>query len=217
MSNPEEEMKKNALELVVLRNAFYRDNYYRALYSLLLLVVVNLALVGMIVYEWDNPPAPQYFATTATGVIIKIHALSDPVVPDNFVTQFASDAVRKAFDLDYVHWQDQLQEASNNFTPYGWRWFIKALQDSNNLKSLTSLKMVSNASVTGAPQILEKEIVGGRYAWKIRMPLLVTYTAGEANTIRMPMNITLIVIRVPVKDNPQRIAINNFIPEVTGS
>ncbi len=209
-------MKKNALELVVLRNAFYRDNYYRALYSLLLLVVVNLGLAGMIFYEWEHPPATQYFATTATGVIIKIHELSDPVVPDNFVTQFASDAVRQAFDLDYLHWQDQLQQASNNFTPYGWRWFIKALQSSNNLKSLTSLKMVSNASITGAPQILEKEIIGGRYAWKIKMPLLVTYTSGQANTIRMPMNVTLIVIRVPVKDNPQRIAIQNFIPELTG-
>ena len=38
-----------------------------------------------------------------------------------------------------------------------------------------------------------------------------TYT-NAGKTIPMPLNVTLIVIRMPVQKNPDRIAINNFLP-----
>ena len=209
-------MKKtqDGLKLIILRNAFYRDGYRRALLALLLVLLINVGLVGTIFYKWTHPPEPQYFATTADGHIIQLHALTDPSVPDDFVLQWASDAVRKAFSLDYVHWREQLTDASDNFTPDGWRWFFKTLKSSNNLKTLIDLKMVSNASVTGAPQIVQKEVVDGHYAWNVKLPLLVTYTSA-GRTINMPLDVTLIVIRMPVQDYPQRIAINNFLASST--
>lgn len=205
--------KKNsgALELVILRNAFYRDNYRRALIGLLLLVVVDVLLAGAVIYKIMSPPKPQYFATTADGRMINWHPLTDPAVPNTFVTQWAANAVRQAFSLDFVHWRHQLQQASNNFTSYGWKTFLAALKKSNNLTTLTKLKMVSNATITGAPKILKEEVVDGRYAWKIEMPILVTYE-NASRTIPIPLDVTLIVLRVPVKDNPNRIAINNFLP-----
>lgn len=213
MGNLMSDKKKNngALELVILRNAFYRDNYHRALIGLLLLIAVNVLLAGAVIYTMVSPVKPQYFATTADGRMINWHPLSDPAVPDSFVTQWSSNAVRQAFSLDFVHWRQQLQEASNDFTNYGWKTFLSALQKSNNLTTLTSLKMVSNAAITGAPKILKEEVVDGRYAWKIQMPILVTYENAQ-RSIPMPMDITLIVLRVPVQDNPNRIAINNFLP-----
>lgn len=205
--------KKNngALELVLLRNAFYRDNYRRAVLGLLLLVIINVLLAGIVIYKLVTPPAPQYFATTADGRMINWHPLSDPAVPGAYVTQWAANAVRQSFSLDFIHWRHQLQNASDNFTNYGWKMFLAALKKSNNLTTLTSLKMVSSATIMGAPQILKEEVVDGRYAWKIEMPILVTYKNGQ-RSIPMPMDITLIVLRVPVQDSPSRIAINNFLP-----
>ncbi len=205
-------MAQDGLKLIILRNAFYRDNYRRAIMALLIVLVINCVLGFMIFYKWANPPAPQYFAITADGRIIVLHKLTDPVVPDDFIVQWATNAVREAFSLDYVHWREQLQRASNNFTPDGWKYFLNSLKSSNNLKTLTDLKMVSNATVTAAPQVVEKEIVDGHYAWKIEMPLLVTYESAGHN-IHMPLNVTLIVIRMPVQDYPQRVAINNFLAE----
>ena len=200
-----------ALELILLRNAFYRDNYRRAIVALLLLIVVNCILAGAIFYKIMSPPKPQYFAATADGRMINWHPLSDPVVKDDFVLQWAANATRRAFSLDYIHWRHQLQEASNDFTPQGWKNFLQALKKSNNLKTLTTLKMVSNAVITGAPRIVEKEVINGVYAWKIQMPILVTYqNAGKS--IPMPIKVTLIVLRVPVQHDPDRIAINNFLP-----
>jgi len=208
-------MNKNkttgALELIILRNDFYRDSYRRCLLILLFLIVINSVIAGAIIYKVLNPPLPEYFATTANGRMINWHPLTDPSVPQSFVTQWAANAVNRAFSLDYIHWRQQLQEASDNFTNYGWKAFLDALKKSNNLQTLTSLKMVSDAQVTGAPRVLEEAIVGGHYAWKIQMPILVVYS-NATRTIQMPMDVTLIVLRVPVEENPNRIAINNFLP-----
>lgn len=203
-------MAQQGLKLVMLRNAFYRDSYRHVIIALLMVLGINCILGFMIFYKWTHPPAPQYFATTADGRIIMLHQLTDPVVPDDFVVQWATNAVRASFSLDYIHWREQLQRASNNFTSAGWKYFLASLKSSNNLKTLTTLKMVSNATVTAAPQVAEKAIVGGHFAWKITMPLLVTYESA-GHTIHMPMNVTLIVIRMPVQNYPQRVAINNFL------
>lgn len=210
--SPKSNNKNNgALELVTLRNAFYRDHYRRAVIALWILMVINGLLVVMIVDKMVSLPKPQYFATTADGRMINWHPLTDPAVPDRFVTQWAANAVRQAFSVDFVHWRHQLQQASNNFTHYGWTTFLDALKKSNNLTTLTHLKMVSDATITGAPKILKEEVINGRYAWKVELPILIVYKNAQ-RSIPMPMEVTLIVLRIPVQENPSRIAINNFLP-----
>lgn len=206
----------DGLKTILLRNAFYRDNYYRALFALLLVGILNLMLAVAVVYEWTHPPQPEYFATTADGRIIMQHPLSDPVMSDDFVLQWATDAVRSAFSLDYVHWREQLQNAANNFTADGWRWFLTSLKSTNNLKTLTELQMVSNATVTAAPTVEERAVINGHFVWKIKMPLLVTYTS-TGHTINLPMNVTLLIVRMPEQQYPQYIAINNFLAQTVNS
>ena len=208
------EQEQGGLVTVLSRNDFYRDAYRRVVVALAILFFIDCGLALAIVVKYFNPPQPQYFATTPEGVIIQIHSLTDPTVTDSYVTQWAANAVQLAFSTDYIHWQQQLQTASANFTPDGWRNFLNALKSSNNLDTLTNLKMVSSAQLTEAPQITAKTIADGRYVWKIQMPLLITYTDGKQE-INMTWNVTLIVVRMPVSDYPQRIAINNFLPEVT--
>lgn len=205
---------QNGLTLVMQRNDFYRDAYRRVVLALLLVLAVNCGLGAVFVYRALNPPKPAYFPTTPSGVIINIHPLTDPVVTDSFVLQWTANAVRNAFSQDYVHWRKQLQDASTAFTVDGWHYFLNAMKSSNNLKTLVDGNMVSSAELTGAPQITAKMVVDGHYAWKVEMPLLITYTNGTNNKITMPWNVTVIVLREPVANYPDRIAINNFLPEV---
>ena len=73
--------------------------------------------------------------------------------------------------------------------------------------------MVSDVKITKPPAILQETVVGGHYAWKINMSIMVTYV-GDSNTINMPYEVTIIVVREPVGDYPNKIAINNFLPKV---
>ena len=206
-------MKEDGLTLVLLRNLFYRDSYRWAVLALFILLILNCGLAAVLFYQFQNPPQPQYFAITPDGRIINNYALDDPIFPDDHILQWTANAVRQTFSLDFMHWSDQLQSASNQFTTPGWREFLKAMKNSNNLETLIKLKMVSNAEITGAPQVVQKAVLGGHYVWKVQLPILVTLT-NTAQVIPMPMEVTVIVMRVPVEENPERIAINNFLPVI---
>jgi len=211
--NISEDRKPNSegLTLVLLRNGFYRDNYKRAVFALVFVFFIDIILLFAVVDHYLNPPEPQYFATNSAYQLIKWHPLSDPVVDNNYVLQWVSDSIQQAFSLDYIHWRSQLEAASNNFTPDGWHWFLQSFQQSGDLDSLVKLGMVSNATVTGAPVIQYQAVLNGRYVWKVELPIMITYT-NMKKTIRQPLKIIVIVVRVPVQNNPNQIAINEFAP-----
>jgi intracellular multiplication protein IcmL len=176
----------------------------------MIVLLIDVVLLFSVIDHYINPPEPQYFATNAAYQLIKWHPLSDPVVDDNYVKQWVSNAVQQSFSLDYIHWRSQLQNASDNFTPSGWQLFLQSFQKSGDLESLVKLKMVSNATVTGAPVILYQAVLDGRYVWKVELPIMITYM-GE-KVIRQPLKVIVIVVRVPVQDDPDQIAINEFAP-----
>ncbi len=207
------DLNRDGLTLVLLRNAFYRDNYRRATVALIILAVINVVLLFSIIDKYLNPPQPQYFATNSQYQLVKYHPLTDPVVSNNYVLQWVSTAVQQAFSLDFIHWREQLQTASYNFTPSGWHWFLQAFKQSGDLNSLVQLKMVADAQITGAPVITYQGVLGSQYTWKIEIPLMITYTSA-AKVINQPMKVTIIVMRVPEQDNRYQIAINQFLPEV---
>ncbi|HRE30926.1 MAG TPA: DotI/IcmL/TraM family protein, partial [Candidatus Berkiella sp.] len=67
-----------ALELVVLRNNFYRDNYRRLMLVCLGLICLTGGLIYWGLYERTHKPLPQYFATTYDGKLIPLIPLSEP-------------------------------------------------------------------------------------------------------------------------------------------
>jgi len=209
-------VQSDGLTMVLLRNEFYRDNYQRARLALILAVLLNVFLFISVVYKYLNPPEPQYFPTNRQYQMIQWHPMSDPIYDNNTILQWTAEAVRQAFSLDFIHWRSQLQAASDNFTPSGWQWFLDALKKSGNLKSLVNLNMVSDATVTGSPVIQLQEVLNGRYIWEIELPVMVSFTNVQ-RTINMPLKVTVVVVRVPVETNKQRIAINQFLPVVQGA
>ena len=206
--------KEGGIKLLLERNAFYRDNYKSAYYVLLLLLFINVALIVGIVYKVLSPVEPEYFAASGKGRIIKIFSLTDPVFSDSHVLQWAADKVQAAFNIDYVHWRQELQNVSPSFTQQGWYYFNTALKSSLTLKTVVDGKTIGDAKITGAPKLLRKMVVGGHYAWKIEMPLEVTYLSQVRSSIPMIYDVIVIVLRMPIQDYPDQIAINNFLPNL---
>ena len=203
-------MVDDSVELVRLRNNFYRDNYRRVVGGLLLMVVINLLLGVMIFYQIANRPAPQYFATSTDGRITPLYPLSEPMVAPNELLQWANRAAVAAYTYNFVNWRDALQNVQSNFTPDGWKYFEGALKASMTLETITAKKLVASAVATGAPVILDQGVINGRYAWKVQMPLLVTYQSSTEQ-IQQALVITMIISRVPTVDVPRGVAIVSFV------
>jgi intracellular multiplication protein IcmL len=199
----------DGLELVRLRNNFYRDNYRRVVFALLLMIFICIGLVVTIGYLVTHRPAPQYFATSSDGRITPLYPLNEPMVSTSELLQWAARAATSVFTYSFGNYREQLQTASENFTPEGWKNFEEALQSSRNLELVIAKKVDSNAVATGAPVVVEQGILNGHYAWKIQVPVLITYeSAGYRN--RQAVLVTMLVTRVSTLDNPRGIAIASF-------
>ena len=102
-------MENNALELVTLRNNFYRDNFRRMVWVLLISLIVNVILLAGLVTLSNRQPHSYYFATTSDGQIIPIVPLEQPLMTDEAVRSWVARNVPQIYTLDFVNYRQQYQ------------------------------------------------------------------------------------------------------------
>lgn len=203
-------MAENPSEIVYLRNSFYRDNYRKIVLAVLFLLCINVALLGIIFYQMASKPVPRYFATSDDGRIIPLYALTVPMVAPTELLQWATRTAVSAYTYNFVDYREALQRVQNRFTADGWKHFENALKSSRNLEAVISKKLVVSAVATAAPVILEQGVINGRYAWKVQMPLLITYQ-GSGEQTQQPVVVTMVISRVPTYNMPTGIAVASFV------
>ena len=203
-------MAEDALMAVTLRNDFYRDGQQRLMLILLISILANIVLATMLGYVVSHPPAPKYFATSINGRITPLFPLNEPNQSDSAVLQWANQAAIAAFTYNFVNYRTELQAASGFFTSDGWDQFLNALQQSNNLDAVKAKKLIVSAVATRAPIILQKGLLNGQYAWRVQMPILVTYQSASEFTQQNNV-VTMLITRVSTLNSPRGIGISQFV------
>lgn len=203
-------MAEDALTAVTLRNNFYRDGQRKMILILLVSMLANFLLAAMLIYMITHPPAPKYFATSINGRITPLFPLNEPNQSDSAVLQWANQAAIAAFTYNFVNYRTELQASSGFFTADGWDQFLTALQQSNNLDAVKAKKLIVSAVATRAPIILQKGILNGRYAWRVQMPILVTYQSASEFSQQNNV-VTMLITRVSTLNSPRGIGISQFV------
>lgn len=204
-------MKTGGLDLVMLRNNFYRDNFRRLMVFCLLLLALIGALCGYIYYQEQNKPKPQYFATTHDGKLIKLLPLNQPNLTTNALLQWAVEAATAAYTFNFVDYRKRLQDVRIYFTKLGYQNFLQALTDSRNLEAVKSKKLVVSAVPTGAPVVLREGVTSsGFYAWQVQFPMLLTYQSAS-DLINQNIMVTMLITRVPTLESAKGIGIASFV------
>lgn len=206
-------MADDAIQLVRLRNDFYRDGHRKIVIALLTSIAIIALLTLGLVYIVTNPPEPRYFAISSDGRLTPIVALTQPNISQSALLQWANTAAIAAYTYNFVNYRQELQAASEFFTPPGWKAFMDALNASNNLTAVIARKLVVSAVATGAPVILQEGILNDVYAWRVQMPMLVTYQSAS-DFSQQSVTVTLLITRIPTINSARGIGIAQFI--VTG-
>ena len=209
-------MPEDALIAVAMRNNFYRDGQRKVMLVLLFSFLCNVILSGILAYIITHPPAPKYFATSISGRITPLFALDEPNQSDSAILQWANQAAIAAFSYNFVNYRTELQASSGFFTAEGWDQFLKALDDSNNLVAVKAKKLIVSAVATKAPVILQKGLLNGRYAWRVQMPILVTYQSASEFSQQSNV-VTMLISRVSTLNSPRGIGISQFVVGPAGS
>jgi len=165
----------DAMQMVQLRNQFYQKKFYYSLGIFILMLIMAGILIGALVYLIKHPTRPVYFVADEVGRLMYEVPLSQPAMSLEEVTAWTVDAVETANTFNYINYRAQLQGSEKYFTQYGWQEYMKALQASNNLLSLEPRRMIFLAKVVQPPQLITQGILGGAYAYKFEMPVLISY------------------------------------------
>ena len=205
---------QDPLVMVFERNAFYRRQYFLALLVFALSLSVIIVLSSMLYYVIRNPVKPLFFATDSVGRLIDVVPTSEPNMTTDDVIKWATQAVEAAYSYDYVNYRAQLQATQKYFSDYGWEKYMAALTASNNLVALKDRQMIITATVVSQPTVLTQGLLAGAYAWKLEMPLLVTYWLppyDDNSKFSNAIDITIIVRRQPILQSNKGLGILQII------
>ena len=130
----------------------------------------------------------------------------------NEVLSWIARSVTQAYTFSFANYREELQAARSNFTPDGWKGFEKALVDSGNLQKIIDSKFVTTAVPRGAPVLLNEGIIAGHYAYRIEVPIVVTYQAGSTKA-NQDLLIRVIAIRRSELEHPMGLGIAQIVAE----
>jgi intracellular multiplication protein IcmL len=201
-----------SVAMVKHRSDFYRDNYRRVISALLMSIIIIALLAAALFYITTHPPVPQYFATTIQGRITPIVPLDQPNLPPSALLQWANQAAIASYTYNFQDYRAELQAASDFFTPAGWTNFLDALSKSNNLTTVIAKKLVVSAVATGAPIILDQQIIDGIYTWKVQMPMLVSYQSASS-LVQQQVMVTMIIQRVSTLSSFRGVGISSLVAQ----
>ncbi len=167
-------------------------------------------MLSVAVYNATHPLSPRYFATTPEGRILPIIPLNQPNVNTPDLLAWASSAAVAAYSYDFVNYRRELQVASEYFTPEGWRKFIKALSDSNNLTAVKSKRLIVSAEPTGEAELVKQGLFNGAHVWRVKIPLRVTYQNSEQYS-KQDVVVSMLVTRLPNINSRDGIGVAQFV------
>ena len=170
-----------SLELVTLRNDFYRDNFRRMVTICLLSLIANAILAASLVFSIKHHQKPIYFASSTQGQLVNMKPLNQPILSDTAVKSWISRSLPSVFDMDFVNYQRNMNNSRKFFTDYGWENFLTAFNPV--LEKIKTDQLVTSATVTDVPYIVSKGIKDGIYTWEVQVPLIISYQKAGKETI----------------------------------
>lgn len=213
------ENTSDALELVYIRNAFYRKKFHLMLGISLLAVIVIVCLIMLFTYVAKNASRPLYFVANDDGVLIQESPYELPL-PIEQVNAWVIEALESANSFDFVNYRTQLQNSQKYFSDYAWSEYMKGLTASLNLVAMLERKEVWISKVVGTPTIQNAGAIKGEYAWRIELilketrlkPPLYLNTPTSSSTATYKVNI--VVQRKPLLQSYRGLAVLSMVKEL---
>ena len=203
--------RDEAVATALSRNAYMRERYeflLRLIFILLGLLAISLVVN---VFYGMRETKMRYFALNPEGAVTEIQVLENPVQSVTRVRSWTTEAVMQGLTLSFANYQQQLADNRLLFTDTGWRSFENALKASRILDSIITQQLVTSVAPEGAPVIRAQGVAdGGRYAWVVELPIVVTYES-TSNKQSTKFLVTATVMRRPESENPSGLGIAQIL------
>lgn len=171
--------------------------------------LVLLAVAGLLLYHYTHRPQPEYYSKSFTGDITPLAPLTQPNVSSKALLSWAALASTAAYNLDFVNYQQSLDNLEPFFTKLGYRSFLAAIEAAGIINDLTAKKLIISSVPIGTPTIVNEGVIFGEYTWIIQLPIAIKYQSANQEYTELKA-ISMIVSRVPPDEAPRGIGIKSF-------
>lgn len=203
-------MAEEELQIIRLRDDFYRDGFYKALAVLLALFAILFLLVMTSLYLFFTKPSPVGFSADNEWRILPPVPVNQPYLKAPDLIQWVANVMPTVFNYGYLNYAETLKGNAPYFTDNGWKKFLEFVNTYADYNSINSSKVFINATPSGAPFILNSGLLEGRYAWWVQIPLNIIYS-GASQTKTVSVVFQVLVVRIPTINNLYGVAIENMV------
>lgn len=205
--------KEGGHSFVVESKMWYKDQYRNALF--LSLILSSLLFVSFLfnIIQFVTEPKPNYFAVTRDLRVQKLTSLEEPYVTQSGLLNWVSNTVTDTLNFDFNDWRKSFMEVRNNYTEKAFEELVTSLKESGILDLVRQKRLVLSSVLQKTPVITAKGMYQGKMAWKIEVPVLLSYESSEGVENTQNLIADILVHRVPVTEHPRGIKINQIIVE----
>ena len=205
--NPSSQSKPHGLELIVERTEWERNGYRTMSRVAFIACVVAAMAIGIAFYSLKTKPPVKFIALDPSGRMIPLTPLNSPVMSRAALLNWAGRMSTLPYNVDFLHYRDQLSRASLHFTTAGWASFQAAYKPV--LDAITTSRAVVSGTLTGAPIFMGARIISGVMEFRVQAPISVTFVAGKSNTTQS-LVVTMTIDRRAETVHPDGLAITEF-------
>lgn len=199
-----------ALATALARNILKKETFqyfYKTIYSLIILCIVSLLFV---IYLISRPVEYRYFTIDSNGRTKEIIALNKPSLDSAQILNWSSNALVKAYNIDYANYKQQIDDMKQYFTDSGWTSFKNAIEKDGVVETILKQNLVLTSVVSKAPIIVNEGLVGNVWGWHIQIPLVLTYSSASQSQSQNKI-IDVVVVRRSEDENPVGLGIEQIL------
>lgn len=194
------------------RNALSRERHILNLRVTMFLAVALIISVISNVYLGIRPIEYRYFVTDPAGRITEISAINRPIQSQEMVLNWATQSISKAYSMNFANYAQQLKDIEPSFNDAGWRGYQEALKTSGYLDKMLANQYATSAVPKSAPVVVAQGDLNGVWAWRLQIPLIVSYKSASVSQTQ-EITVDVVVVRRPETENPSGLAIAQIISQ----
>ncbi|WP_300909612.1 DotI/IcmL/TraM family protein [uncultured Desulfovibrio sp.] len=190
---------------------WYRAQFRRSMKLALALTVALCVSLGIAAILFLNQPKPKYFAATPDLRLAPMVPLDQPLLTQDGLLTWASNAITGAMSLNFLEWREKLESIRPHFEDEAFKSFLASLQSSGILDMIRDKRLSASAVATRAPVIIASGLVGGKATWRIEFPLIVSYESSQGVESTQKLLATVLVCRASTARTPRGVVIQQVV------
>ena len=190
---------------------WYKAQFHRAMKLSVCLVAALCLSLGVSALLLLAQPKPRYFAATPDLRLAPMVPLDQPLLTQEGLLTWASNAITGAMSLNFLEWREKLESIRPHFEDEAFKSFLASLQSSGILDMIRDKRLSASAVATRAPVIIASGLVGGKATWRIEFPLIVSYESSQGVENTQKLLATVLVCRASTARTPRGVVIQQVV------